>query len=810
MHAKVFLKADQKFLFCSFIYASNDYKQRRILWQNLDMHKVFIHGSLWALMGDFKASLNLEDCHSSSSKISISMREFKECVSEIELQDVNCSGLHYTWNQKPKGGECILKKIDRVMCNLKFMDEFMGTFSKVVKKEWEKRVDGNKMFQIVSKLNSLKSPFRKLLKDQGNLHLRVEFLRTELDEAEKALDCDPSNSILREEEAIYLKAFNQSILDEERFLKQKAKIKWLVVGDSNSSYFHKSVKSRVQRNRIKVVCNMDNIEHEGLNVLNAFVKHYEMFLGVVSATTPFDIPNLFTKHLPSGVRDQMVCFITNDKIKKVMLSIGDNRALGPDGYSSAFFKKGWDIIGNDVCDAVRDFFTNGRLLKETNHTILALIPKVSTPLRINDYRPISCCNAIYKCISKVITNRIKIGLGLIVSDNQSAFVLGRRISDNILLTQELIHGYHKERGPPRSSVLWEALEEFKEASGLISKGKLPVKYLGVPLISSHLLYKYCKILVENVQNRIDLEKLMRGFLWCQGEMKKGKAKVAWESICFPKDEGGLGIRRLDTFNISLMATHIWSIVMNKESLWVRWIHSYKLMGRSFWDVPMRSCVSWGWRKLLQIRDTIRPCMWYQIGNGTKAFVWFDRWCNECPLNQVKTVCQITNHGFSMKDKVVDVMHNGKWSWQADWLDIQPLLLDPNKDDMLFRRDNNGNLKSFSGLNPSKKCRSALGAYCVVWSYVRKYAAMKHIDSRMANILSWLYPLSSTNSARSNCSRLVVAASAYYIWHERNNRIFRKKARNVEQVRDTIIATVRLKIISLRSKKSLKVAKALEV
>ncbi|GKD13681.1 hypothetical protein Tco_1198088, partial [Tanacetum coccineum] len=81
---------------------------------------------------------------------------------------------------------------------------------------------------------------------------------------------------------------------------------------------------------------------------------------------------------------------------------------------------------------------------------------------------------------------------------------------------------------------------------------------------------------------------------------------------------------------------------------------------------------------------------------------------------------------------------------------------------------------------------------------------------MANIISCLYPLSSTNLARSICSRLVVAASTYYIWQERNNHIFRKKARNVEQVRDTIIATVRLKIISLRFKKSLKVAKALKV
>ncbi|GJU98998.1 hypothetical protein Tco_1328269, partial [Tanacetum coccineum] len=78
---------------------------------------------------------------------------------------------------------------------------------------------------------------------------------------------------------------------------------------------------------------------------------------------------------------------------------------------------------------------------------------------------------------------------------------------------------------------------------------------------------------------------MRGFLWCQGDMKKGKAKVTWDSICKPKEEDGLGIRRIEDFNISLMATHIWSILTSRESLWVKWIHSYKLRGRSFWDVP---------------------------------------------------------------------------------------------------------------------------------------------------------------------------------------------------------------------------------
>ena len=123
----------------------------------------------------------------------------------------------------------------------------------------------------------------------------------------------------------------------------------------------------------------------------------------------------------------------------------------------------------------------------------------------------------------------------------------------------------------------------------------------------------------------DIEQLMRGFLWCHGEMKRGKAKVAWENLCLPKYEGGLGIRNLEKFNIALMTTHIWNIITHKESMLVRWIHAYKLKGRCFWDLPLMWNVSWGWRKILQIRDIVRPFFWHSIGNGHKISFCFDNW-----------------------------------------------------------------------------------------------------------------------------------------------------------------------------------------
>ncbi|GJX31868.1 putative reverse transcriptase domain, reverse transcriptase zinc-binding domain protein [Tanacetum coccineum] len=125
----------------------------------------------------------------------------------------------------------------------------------------------------------------------------------------------------------------------------------------------------------------------------------------------------------------------------------NDKSPGSDGYTDAFFKEAWDIIAPDVIKTVQEFFVNGILLKEVNHTIIALILKVDYPCIINDYHPISCCNILLKYICKIISNHMKDCLTTLVSSNQSAFVLSRCIIDNILLTQELMYNYHLDRGP---------------------------------------------------------------------------------------------------------------------------------------------------------------------------------------------------------------------------------------------------------------------------------------------------------------------------------------------------------------------------
>ena len=102
----------------------------------------------------------------------------------------------------------------------------------------------------------------------------------------------------------------------------------------------------------------------------------------------------------------MIRMVAAEEVKTIMFSIGDNKSLGLDGYTLVFFKEAWDVAGHDVIEPVQEFFQNGKFLKELNHTIIFLLPKVLIPSKVSDYRPISCCNVIYKCISKIFSNRI--------------------------------------------------------------------------------------------------------------------------------------------------------------------------------------------------------------------------------------------------------------------------------------------------------------------------------------------------------------------------------------------------------------------
>ena len=132
------------------------------------------------------------------------------------------------------------------------------------------------------------------------------------------------------------------------------------------------------------------------------------------------------------------------EIKEAMFSMNPDKSPGPDGMNPGFYQAYWDIIGGEVTEACLKVLNN----KELPADCLKVIPHYSNPEerepeKISEMRPIALCNVLYKIIAKTLANRLKCILSEVISESQSAFILGRLITDNIMIAFKL--GYHIKR-----------------------------------------------------------------------------------------------------------------------------------------------------------------------------------------------------------------------------------------------------------------------------------------------------------------------------------------------------------------------------
>lgn len=107
--------------------------------------------------------------------------------------------------------------------------------------------------------------------------------------------------------------------------------------------------------------------------------------------------------------------------------------------SLIFYQKYWDLVGKNVTDCVLHTLNSGVMPIGLNETFICLIPKVKSPQKITEFRPISLCNVSYKIMSKVLANRLKRILAEVVNESQSAFVPRRQITNNALMAFETMH-----------------------------------------------------------------------------------------------------------------------------------------------------------------------------------------------------------------------------------------------------------------------------------------------------------------------------------------------------------------------------------
>ncbi|GKC82432.1 RNA-directed DNA polymerase, eukaryota, reverse transcriptase zinc-binding domain protein [Tanacetum coccineum] len=301
---------------------------------------------------------------------------------------------------------------------------------------------------------------------------------------------------------------------------------------------------------------------------------------------------------------------------------------------------------------------------------------------------------------------------------------------HICFADDLLVFFHGD--PSSVRLIKSSLEEFGSHSGLVpnfskstvffrsinnedqqclldilpfQKGSLPMRYLGVPLITKRLVVK-------------EINSILKAFLWSSGEVSKGKAKIAWKNVCKQKIHGGLGLKDLIYCNKALLIKHIWNIANKKDNLWVKWVNTVKLKDLSIWMVQKEAINSWGWKNLLDIRDLI-----------------------------VLKIQAVIDRNYSVSDMIV----NGSWKWPRDWYDLFPFLSNiiiPNliqgKEDSIVWMDNGVCHKQFCTKVVYDSLRSMIGTE---WKEIMDSLAAMDTKRSIGNIIR----------------KLCLGASVYFIW-----------------------------------------------
>ena len=156
---------------------------------------------------------------------------------------------------------------------------------------------------------------------------------------------------------------------------------------------------------------------------------------------PEHLDNLLTSCIIEEENSILKKVPTREKIKETLFQMQNLKAPGLNGLHAFFYKEFWPIVGDTIIDAIISFFTNQCLPKEANNSLIVLIPKTTNPTSVNNFRPISFYNVVYKIISKLLVAKLRHLLHKIIFPYQSAFIPSRWIAKNQVVVYELLHSF---------------------------------------------------------------------------------------------------------------------------------------------------------------------------------------------------------------------------------------------------------------------------------------------------------------------------------------------------------------------------------
>ncbi|KAM1304224.1 hypothetical protein ACFX2F_021920 [Malus domestica] len=300
---------------------------------------------------------------------------------------------------------------------------------------------GCPMYVLGAKLRVLKSRIKVWNKSVfGDVNMNVDKAFDALDEIQKEISSlGPSEERFTKEDNASLCVQN-ALIAQEKFYRDKSRIKWLSEGDNNTSFFHSMVKIRKLHRSLAVMRDGNRVLDNQMDISQHVITYFQdLFSADSSVTDTGLVARIIPKVVTATENESLLAIPTPDEIFETLKSMDHSSSPGPDGFGGSFYFRCWPIVGNDVVQAVQSFFSQGNILPHFNSNLMILIPKVDGANSVNHLRPIALANFSFKIITKILADRLSPIAAHIVSPQQNAFTKGRSIVDPIILTSECMN-----------------------------------------------------------------------------------------------------------------------------------------------------------------------------------------------------------------------------------------------------------------------------------------------------------------------------------------------------------------------------------
>ncbi|CAN1131439.1 Transposon TX1 uncharacterized 149 kDa protein [Linum perenne] len=474
-----------KLVLATFIYASPSLVGRRVLWDDLRNLARSVSYA-WVLLGDFNAMVDSTDKWGGASFNQSQAAEFRSCIGDCQLIDTGFVGPKFTWFRRN-----LRERLDRCLGNDLWLTLFpdAATFHLerlksdhrplLVRTNKGRRYDSNlrpfrfnaAWFGHENFTNFLDQAWRRErdlcsslqdFQDQcviwnkevfGHIFKRKRHLENRLRSLELRNQTCISGRWAREEENVRLE-LERTLWQEHMLWLQKSRLQWNRDGDRNTKFFHLSTIRRRKANRIQCLKLDDGSWTYNETVMKELALSHFQALFQAGQTRPLEHATaVFSNPLSDYEGRNLASIPSPEECYATIKAMGSLKAPGKDGFHPIFYQNCWDVVGSDAADFISRCFRNPELIRKANETIIVLIPKLPKPELISQFRPISLCNVSYKAITKCIADRLRKHMNKLIGDNQTSFVPGRQISENIIILQEVIHSLRSKTGKAGSMVI---------------------------------------------------------------------------------------------------------------------------------------------------------------------------------------------------------------------------------------------------------------------------------------------------------------------------------------------------------------------